>query len=44
MNNLDKKIFDATTLNLINQYNTDKQNSQKKIGNVDKKHQIEVVQ
>ena len=31
MNNLEKKIPDATTLIHINQYNTDKQNLEKKI-------------
>ena len=30
VNNLEKKITDATTLIQINQYNTDKQNLQKK--------------
>ena len=30
VNNLDKKIPDATTLIHINQYNTDKQNLEKK--------------
>ena len=34
---LDKKNFDATSLIHINQYNTDKQNLEKKIGDVDKK-------
>ena len=37
VNNLEKKIPDATTLIHINQYNTDKQNLEKKIGDVDKK-------
>ena len=32
VNNLEKKIPDATTLIHINQYNTDKQNLEKKIG------------
>ena len=36
-NNLKNKIPDATTLVYINQYNTDKQNLEKKIGDVDKK-------
>ena len=36
VNNLDKKIPDATTVIHINQYNTDKQNFEKKIGDVDK--------
>ena len=44
VNNLEKKIPDATTLININQYNKDKQNLQKKIGDVDKKYQIQVVQ
>ena len=37
---LEKKIPDATTLIQINQYNIDKRNLEKKIGNVDKKFQI----
>ena len=37
VNNLEKKIPDATTLIHINQYNTDKQYSEEKIGDVDKK-------
>ena len=37
-NILEKKISDATTLIHINQYNTDKQNLEKKIGDVDKKN------
>ena len=36
LNKLDKKIPNATTLILINQYNTVKQNLESKIGNVDK--------
>ena len=43
VNNWEKKITDATTLIHINQYNTNKQNLEKKIGDVDKKHQIQVV-
>ena len=43
VNNLEKKIPDATTLIHINQYNIDKQNLEKKIGDVDKKYQIQVV-
>ena len=35
VNNLEKKILDATTLIHVNQYNTDKQNLGKKIGDVD---------
>ena len=38
MNNLEKKIPDATTLIYINQYNKDKQNLQEKTGDVDKKN------
>ena len=38
LNNLDKKIPDATTLIHINQYNSDKQNLEKKIGDVNKKN------
>ena len=40
---LEKKIPDATTLIHINQYNIGKQNLEKKIGDVDKKYQIQVV-
>ena len=43
VNNLEKKISDATALIHINQYNTDKQNLEKIIGDVDKKNQIRVV-
>ena len=43
VNNLENKIPDATTLIHINQYNTVKQNLEKKIGDVDKKYQIQVV-
>ena len=38
VNNLEKKIPDGTNLIHINQYNTDKQNLEKKIGDVDKKY------
>ena len=41
--NLEKKIHDATILIHINQYNTDKQNLEKKNGDVDKKSQTQVV-
>ena len=37
VNNLEKKIPDATTLIHINQYNTDKQNLEKKVKYVDRK-------
>ena len=37
VNNLEKKIIDATTLIHINQYNTDKQNLGKNLGDDDKK-------
>ena len=37
VNNLEKKIPDASTLIHINQYNADKQNLEKTIGDVDKK-------
>ena len=43
VNNLENKIPDATILVHINQYNTDKQNLEKKIENVDKKYKIQVV-
>ena len=38
VSSLENKIPDATTLIHINQYNTDKQNLEKKIGDVDKKN------
>ena len=38
VNNLEKKIPDAITLIHTNQYNTDKQNLEQKIGDVDKKN------
>ena len=37
VNSLENKIPDATTLIHINQYNTDKQDLEKKFGDVDKK-------
>ena len=37
VNNLEKKIPDATTLIHINQYKTDKKNLEKKIGDIEKK-------
>ena len=37
VNNLKQKIPDTTTLNHINQYNTDKQNLEKEIEGIDKK-------
>ena len=43
---LQKKISDATTLTHINEYNTEKQNLEKKIGDIDKKvikYQMQVV-
>ena len=43
INKLDNKVPDATTLIHINQYNTDKQNLEKKTGDVDKKYQKLVV-
>ena len=43
VNNLEKKIPDTNNLIHITQYNTDKQNSEKKIGDVDKKDQTHVV-
>ena len=43
VNSLGKKILDATTLIHINQYNADKQNLEKKIGDVDKKYPVQVV-
>ena len=38
VNILDKRISDATTFIIINQCNTDKQNFEKKIRDVDKKY------
>ena len=43
VNSLERKIPDATTLIQLNQYNTDKQNLENKIGDVDKKYKIPVV-
>ena len=43
VNSLEREIPDATTLIQLNQYNTDKQNLEKKIGDVDKKYKIPVV-
>ena len=43
VNNLENKIPDATILVHINQYNTDKQNLEKEIENVDKKYKIQAV-
>ena len=40
INNLEKKILNATTLIHINQYNTDKKNLEKKLEMLIKKHQI----
>ena len=37
VNNLEKKSSDATTLIHINQYNTDKQNLEKKVKYIDRK-------
>ena len=43
MNNLETKILNVTTLIHINQYNTDKQNLEKKLKMLIKKYQIQVV-
>ena len=43
LNTLENKSPDATTLIHINQYNTDKQNLEEKIGDADKKPQMQVV-
>ena len=40
---VNNKILDTTTLIYINTYNIDKQNLEMKIGDVDKKYQIQVV-
>ena len=44
LDNIDKKIPDATTLIHISQYDTGKQNLEKKIKDVDKKILIQVVE
>ena len=43
VNNLERKIADATTLIHTNQYNRDKQILEKKFRDVDKKYQVQVV-
>ena len=43
VNNLEKTIPDLTTLILISQYNTDKQNLEKKMEMLIQKYQIDVV-
>ena len=43
VNDLENKIPDATTLIHINQYNTYKQNLERKIRGIDKKYQIQVI-
>ena len=43
VNKLDKKISDATTLIQINQYNTEKQNLEKKLETLRKIYQTVVV-
>ena len=43
VNSLEEKVPDATTLISINQYNTDKQNLQKQIGDVHKKDQVRLI-
>ena len=43
INNLETKILEAMTLIKINQYNTDSQNLEGKIEDVDKKYQIQVI-
>ena len=43
VNSFKKKIPDATTFIHINQYNTDKQTSRKKVWDVAKKYQMQVV-
>ena len=43
VNRIEMKIPDAATSSIINQYNTDKKNLEKKVGDVDKKYQIQVV-
>ena len=43
VNNLENKYPDATSLIHVNKYNTDKQNFEEKVGDVDKKYQMQVV-
>ena len=43
VNILEKKILDLTTLIHLNQDNTVKQNLDKKVGDVNKKYQIQVI-
>ena len=43
VSNLEKKIPDGTTLIHVNQYNTDKQNLDKKMEMLIKKYEIEVI-
>ena len=43
VNSLEEKVPDTTTLISINQYNTDKQNLQKKIGDAHKKDQKRLI-
>ena len=43
VNNLEKKTPDGITFIHINQYNANNQNLEKKIGDIDKKYQMQVV-
>ena len=43
VNNLENKIPDASKLIQVNQYNTDKKNLEKNVGDVDKKYRMLVV-
>ena len=43
VNNLENNIPDATTLMYINQYGRDEHNLEKKIRDIDKKYQVQVI-
>ena len=43
VNNLENNIPDATTLMYINQYGRDERNLEKKIRDIDKKYQVQVI-
>ena len=43
VNNLENNIPDATTLMYINQYRRDEHNLEKKIRDIDKKYQVQVI-
>ena len=43
VNNLENNIPDATTLMYINQYGRDEHNLEKKIRDIDKKYQVQMI-